>query len=214
VGLADAHSAAARTLAAEPSPTALRRTLAIFITSAGFGWDAERLACALLDEFESLHELTAAPVKRLRRIAGRDVANLLTAHAELMRHGLLERVQERRIVRCGESCKAFLLEVLSGSVVEQLIAIYLDARCGVIRAETVSLGTPSSTPVDHFAIFARGKELGASGFILAHNHPSRDPDPSRPDRKITWELKGLGDALEMPMLGHYIVAGNEVKLID
>ena len=45
----------------------------------------------------------------------------------------------------------------------------------------------------------------ASTIILAHNHPSGDPSPSKPDRELTRELTAAGAALHIPVLDHIII---------
>ena len=48
--------------------------------------------------------------------------------------------------------------------------------------------------------------LGASSFILAHNHPSGDPEPSREDIELTEKVAHAGDLLGIQLLDHIIVA--------
>jgi DNA repair protein RadC len=51
---------------------------------------------------------------------------------------------------------------------------------------------------------------GASGFVLAHNHPSGRTDPSREDVETTVRLACAADHIGVPLLDHLIVtAGGE-----
>jgi DNA repair protein RadC len=45
----------------------------------------------------------------------------------------------------------------------------------------------------------------ASGLILAHNHPSGNIQPSKPDIDLTAKLKEGGNLLELAVLDHLIV---------
>ena len=45
----------------------------------------------------------------------------------------------------------------------------------------------------------------ASAIILAHNHPSGDPTPSKPDRELTRALTDAGEALHIPIIDHIII---------
>jgi DNA repair protein RadC len=47
---------------------------------------------------------------------------------------------------------------------------------------------------------------GASAFVLLHNHPSGDPEPSEQDLEMTRELEVLATRLGVPLLDHVIVA--------
>jgi DNA repair protein RadC len=42
--------------------------------------------------------------------------------------------------------------------------------------------------------------------VLAHNHPSGDPAPSRADRAVTEALRSAATLIGIPMLDHIIVA--------
>lgn len=52
---------------------------------------------------------------------------------------------------------------------------------------------------------------GSAGLVLAHNHPSGDPTPSARDCALTRRLAMLGDAMEVSLLDHLILAGGKVR---
>jgi DNA repair protein RadC len=62
-------------------------------------------------------------------------------------------------------------------------------------------------------LISRGKALCAAGFILVHNHPSGDATPSNTDLKATARLAHVCRELDLPMLDHIIIAGNEIKSV-
>lgn len=43
--------------------------------------------------------------------------------------------------------------------------------------------------------------------VLAHNHPSGDPDPSADDRAVTRRLVAGGELLGVDVLDHLVVGG-------
>lgn len=47
----------------------------------------------------------------------------------------------------------------------------------------------------------------AMGIIVAHNHPSGDPTPSKQDITTTQQLIAAGQILGVTLLDHVIVAG-------
>ncbi len=49
------------------------------------------------------------------------------------------------------------------------------------------------------------------GLILAHNHPSGDPNPSASDRRITRRLVVVGEAMDVAILDHLVLAGGECR---
>ena len=61
----------------------------------------------------------------------------------------------------------------------------------------------SSVYVRH--IIERALAHKASGFLLAHNHPSGDPAPSVHDRELTRAVKAAADAVGIRFLDHLII---------
>ena len=46
---------------------------------------------------------------------------------------------------------------------------------------------------------------GAHGFLLCHNHPSGDPNPSAEDVAMTRAVAEVSDIVGIPLLDHIIV---------
>ena len=63
----------------------------------------------------------------------------------------------------------------------------------------------SGTVVDAKVIFAAALKCRACAIILAHNHPSTNPQPSRADIELTNKLKKAGELLDLPILDHLII---------
>jgi len=59
------------------------------------------------------------------------------------------------------------------------------------------------------AIVADAARHGSKGLILAHNHPSGDPHPSAADKRITRRLALVGEAMDVAILDHIVMAGGE-----
>jgi len=56
-------------------------------------------------------------------------------------------------------------------------------------------------------IIADAARHNSKGLILAHNHPSGDPSPSATDRRITRRLAVVGEAMDVAILDHLVMAG-------
>jgi DNA repair protein RadC len=61
------------------------------------------------------------------------------------------------------------------------------------------------------AIIADAARHGSKGPILAHNHPSGDPRPSAADKRITRRLAVVGEAMDVAILDHIVMAGSECR---
>ena len=60
-------------------------------------------------------------------------------------------------------------------------------------------------------IIADAARHGSRGLILAHNHPSGDPTPSATDKRMTRRLAIVGEAMDVAILDHIVMAGSECR---
>lgn len=60
-------------------------------------------------------------------------------------------------------------------------------------------------------IIADAARHGSKGLILAHNHPSGDPRPSATDKRMTRRLALVGEAMDIAILDHLVLAGTECR---
>lgn len=89
--------------------------------------------------------------------------------------------------------------------VEQFKILLLNRANRVLGIYEASTGGVAGTVADPRLIFAAAIKSGASSIILAHNHPSGNPNPSEADIKLTRKLVEGGKFLEIPVLDHIIV---------
>ena len=89
--------------------------------------------------------------------------------------------------------------------VEVFYAIYCDAKGAPIHTVALSRGTVSSALVHPREVFAPALLCGASAVIVAHNHPSGDPQPSADDRTTTRRLQKAGTLLGVTLLDHIVI---------
>ena len=89
---------------------------------------------------------------------------------------------------------------------ERLRVLFLNAANRLLYDETVADGSVSETPIYPREIVRRALETGATALILAHNHPSGDPRPSRGDIEATRRVAEAARALDIRIHDHVIVA--------
>lgn len=89
---------------------------------------------------------------------------------------------------------------------EHVLALHLDVRNREILQDTVSIGTLTASLIHPREVFGPAISSTAAGVLLAHNHPSGDPSPSREDREVTSRLARAGEILGIPLLDHLIVS--------
>ena len=115
-------------------------------------------------------------------------------------------------VRGRTAVKAYV-ESLGSETREWLLALYVDKELQLLAVDTVSRGDVSSCRVNFRQIIRRGHALNAAGFILVHNHPSGDPTPSKDDIRTTIRLRRVSEEVELPLLDHLIIAGDQMKSV-
>jgi DNA repair protein RadC len=92
---------------------------------------------------------------------------------------------------------------------EQFRGLYLNARNKVIHDEVISIGTLTANLVHPREVFQPAIEYLACGVIVAHNHPSGDPEPSEDDLEITRKLSTVGKTMDIELLDHIIIGRNK-----
>jgi len=89
---------------------------------------------------------------------------------------------------------------------ENFVVLYLDARNKLIYKETISIGILNASLVHPREVFEPAVKNLAAQIILAHNHPSGDPEPSEDDLTLTKRLVEAGKIMGIEVTDHIIVA--------
>ena len=85
--------------------------------------------------------------------------------------------------------------------------IALNNASRVIKKVRVSVGGISQTAADVRLIMRILVEASATQFVVVHNHPSGNRQPSRDDKNITERLKKAGELFDIRLMDHVIIAG-------
>lgn len=112
-------------------------------------------------------------------------------------------------VRLGDpdEVAAHLVPLIGGADREHCLAVLLDTKHRVLRTLTVSIGSIDHTFMTPHGIFRDALLGNAAAVILAHNHPSGDPEPSRDDERVTRRLVEAGRLVGVEVLDHLVVGG-------
>jgi DNA repair protein RadC len=101
---------------------------------------------------------------------------------------------------------ARILPKLRNEQREHFMVVLLNARHEVLAIETVSIGSLNASIVHPREVFKPAIVQSAASVVLAHNHPSGDPEPSEEDLTITKRLVQVGELLGVAVLDHVILA--------
>jgi len=102
----------------------------------------------------------------------------------------------------------FFRTLIEDETKEHFLSLLLTSRHRYVGYQIVAVGSLSQAIVHPREVFAVAVRENASAIILAHNHPSGDPDPSPEDKALTHRLCRAGELLGIAVLDHLIVAPN------
>jgi DNA repair protein RadC len=92
---------------------------------------------------------------------------------------------------------------------EVFLVLYLSAHHHLIEAVELFRGTLTQTSVYPRELVKGALERNAAAVVVAHNHPSGHAEPSRADEHLTQTLKNALSLVDVRVLDHFIVAGNQ-----
>lgn len=150
----------------------------------------------------------AEPMSCLHRLDARTKLAIDRA-AKLLEESAIYRVEA---VRSTSSVGLYLKMKLAGLEHEEFHVIWLDAQNRIIAFDRLFSGTLTQTSVYPREVVKAAMRHNAAACILAHNHPSGMPDPSRADELLTRTLKETLSMVDVKVLDHFIVAGNNNPL--
>ena len=88
---------------------------------------------------------------------------------------------------------------------EGFFVITMNAKHEIIDKHMCGLGLLDCCPVHPREIFRSAINDSACSIILAHNHPSGDPTPSKDDCDITRRIIKAGSILGINVLDHVVI---------
>lgn len=106
--------------------------------------------------------------------------------------------------------KADILPLLSDIAThrqEHFVVLSIDSGRRLITKRVVFIGTVDAVIAHPREVYAGAVADLATGIIIAHNHPTGDPSPSKQDIATTQQLIAAGQILGVALLDHVIVAG-------
>ncbi len=128
---------------------------------------------------------------------------------ELLTRWMAEEMKEAIEINSPRAVREFLMLHFAGRQYESFVAVFLDAQHRVIEAEELFKGTLTQTSVYPREVVKAALKNNAAAVIFAHNHPSGVCEPSSSDRMLTDALKSALSLVDVRVLDHFIVAGNQ-----
>ena len=161
----------------------------------------------LSEHGDSLRALGTLSRQELEKYNGIGPAKAVTIQAamELGKRLLLETKGPK--AKFGSSTDAFdLFRTRMGDIPhEECHLLLLDVKNQFMGYHVVSRGGISESSVDVRLVLRHALIAGAPNLILAHNHPSGNPMPSRQDDDLTMRLQKACQTMSLRLLDHIII---------
>lgn len=172
------------------------------------GEEAAARAFALLRHVGGLAGLSRAEPRDLARVPGVGPARAaaLIAALEIGRRVAQIPISYARTIRGPDDVAEFLRTTHGPAPRESFLVLGLDVRHRLQLIRTVAVGELASVHVHPREVFRPLVRAGMHSAILAHNHPSGEPDPSDADVLLTRRMVAVGRMVGIPVLDHIIVA--------
>ena len=163
-------------------------------------------------KFYNLHNIVNASNEELLKVKGLNIKKI-----ELLKNipFLLECYLLSSLKVSGSHFKKkdlinYLIVKMGKLKFEAFSMVCLDVNKRFVSMENIFRGTIDSATIYPRDLVEKSLSLGASYVIISHNHPSGLAKPSKEDIKITKVLYKAFLMVEVKMIDHIIVAGNNV----
>jgi DNA repair protein RadC len=182
--------------------------VAILLRTGLRGKSAIDLADDLLMKFGGIAKMLESDLRGIKGLGPAKTAQFAAAF-EILRRSLDEKLKERSALTSPGAVRDYLRLTLGRKEEEIFVCIWLDAQHKVINTEEAFRGTLTQTSVYPREIVKKAIRWSAAAVIFAHNHPSGVAQPSQSDELLTRNLKEALALVEVKVLDHFIVAGNQ-----
>ena len=184
--------------------------LAIFLRVGVTGKSAVDLARDLLTQFGSLNGIFAATEHEIIQVHGIGTSKYVQMQAifEMSRRALNEQLQQRDVFKSPQQVRDYLVLKLGSLTREIFLVLFLDTQNHLVATEEMFAGTLTQTSVYPREVVKRALHHNAASVIFAHNHPSGIAQQSQADEMLTKQLKQALALVDVRVLDHFIVAGN------
>lgn len=164
----------------------------------------------LLCKINTIEELLHITIQEMEEIDGMktEPAESFLAGMELVKriYAAPSRVKEQ--LNSPDIVAEFLMPQMRYLDREVFKCLYLNRKNCLKFVEDISIGGLTSSIVHAREVFKPAVKRSAASIILAHNHPSGDPSPSKEDIEVTKRLVSAGQVLGISIMDHIIVGDN------
>ena len=172
--------------------------------------DTKPIAKKLLAKFNSLAEVLNTPITELKEV---DDVGVKTAETLKLINAATHRQKLSNITKTKKPVLDRWTDIYDYCInksgynkIEEFRILFINKKNILIADEIHQKGTINFTPTYPREIVKRCLEIGATGIILLHNHPSGDVTPSREDINVTEKIIKTAETMDIEIVDHIIVS--------
>lgn len=173
--------------------------------------DTNLLAHKLINHFGSVAKVLDAPVEELLQVegVGPSAAVVLKFIPQMCAYYMESKLSKNLLLNSVEACGEFFKPKFFGKIVEELYMVALDEKRHALRCVLLSQGTANSTSINVQKIVTETVKAGATGVVIAHNHPSGLALPSANDVQLTRKVKEALSLIGVNLIDHLIFCDDD-----
>jgi DNA repair protein RadC len=140
------------------------------------------------------------------RSVGAEAARFLATIQSVLLHCLRLKLAERPVITTSQQLLDYLQMDMTNLMNERFRVLFLTSQNELIADDLVWEGTVGEAPAYPREIVKRALEVGATGIILVHNHPSGNHDPSQGDVDATRRIAEAALILGICLHDHIVIS--------
>jgi DNA repair protein RadC len=168
---------------------------------------SKRILHSASDNLEELGRFSINDLMKFKGI-GEAKAISIVAMLELGRRRNLAQALETKTIKSSKDAFQILAPILSDKKMEEFRVICLRKNT-ILGQEKLSQGGLDASIVDIRLLMKLLLEKEATSFIIAHNHPSGNINPSQSDIQLTQKINEASSLLNLQLLDHLIIGKNK-----
>jgi len=165
---------------------------------------SKRILSSVDNNLNALGKLSLAQLLNFKGI-GEAKAIAIIAALELGRRRRGEEAAELKKITSSKMIFEMMQPLIGELPHEEFWIIYVNNSNVILSKSQLSKGGITATLVDVRLILKHALEIGATGMVLCHNHPSGNLKASEADLKITKKIKLAAESLDITILDHIII---------
>jgi DNA repair protein RadC len=118
------------------------------------------------------------------------------------------KAANRPQIKCSQDAHALFRSIWNPGTMElreEFKVLFLNRANRALGIYQLSNGGVTGTVADPRLLFAAAVKVTASSLMIAHNHPSGNNKPSRPDEELTQKIAAGARLLDMKLLDHLVI---------